>query len=274
MADSPGSLFDSLLEVMARLRADGGCPWDREQTRDSLKPYLVEEAYEALEALEGGRPEAIIEELGDLFFQVVFQAQIAQERGEFTMADILERLVRKMVRRHPHVFGDARVSTAAEAFAQWERIKDQEGAPEGRPRSAIEGLPRSLPGLLRAQRIQQKAARTGFDWKDAPGAWAKVTEEIREVDEALTAGEAARLREELGDLLFAVVNVARLSGLDAEECLQRSVEKFRRRFTRMEAEAAAGGLSLSERPAEWMNHSWERVKGREREPENQENRPT
>ena len=184
MTDSPGTLFDSLLAVMARLRAEEGCPWDREQTRASLKPYLIEEAYEALEALESGKRDAMMEELGDLLFQVVFHAQVARELGEFTMADLLERLVAKMVRRHPHVFGEAKVSTAREAFSQWERIKHEEATRGGASRSVLDGVPQSLPALLRAQRLQEKAARTGFDWKDAAGAWAKVKEEVREVDEA------------------------------------------------------------------------------------------
>ena len=148
MADSPGTLFDSLLDVMARLRGEQGCPWDREQTRASLMPYLIEEAYEALEALEGGERDAMMEELGDLLFQVVFHAQVARELGEFTMADLLERLVAKMVRRHPHVFGEAKVSTAREAFSQWERIKHEEATQGGAPRSVLDGVPQSAIAVL------------------------------------------------------------------------------------------------------------------------------
>lgn len=266
MADSPGTLFDSLLDVMARLRGEQGCPWDREQTRASLMPYLIEEAYEALEALEGGERDAMMEELGDLLFQVVFHAQVARELGEFTMADLLERLVAKMVRRHPHVFGEAKVSTAREAFSQWERIKHEEATQGGAPRSVLDGVPQSLPALLRAQRLQEKAARTGFDWKDAAGAWAKVKEEVREVDEAFAGGDGAQLQEELGDLLFAVVNVARLRGLDAEGCLRRSADKFRRRFMHMERELAAEGKSLSETSPERMDRSWEAAKAWEKDP--------
>ena len=266
MTDSPGTLFDSLLAVMARLRAEEGCPWDREQTRASLMPYLIEEAYEALEALEGGERDAIMEELGDLLFQVVFHAQVARELGEFTMADLLERLVAKMVRRHPHVFGEAKVSTAREAFSQWERIKHEEATRGGASRSVLDGVPQSLPALLRAQRLQEKAARTGFDWKDAAGAWAKVKEEVGEVDEALACGDGAQLQDELGDLLFAVVNVARLRGLDAEGCLRRSADKFRRRFMLMERELAAEGKSLSETSPERMDRSWEAAKAREKDP--------
>ena len=266
MTNSPGALFDSLLDVMARLRGDHGCPWDREQTRTSLRPYLIEEAYEALEALDGGHRDAMLEELGDLLFQVVFHAQIAREQGEFTMADLLERLVGKMVRRHPHVFGEAKVSTARDALSQWERLKHQEVTQGGARRSVLDGVPRSLPALLRAQRIQEKAARTGFDWKEAAGAWTKVKEEVHEMDDALGGGDGAKRQEELGDLLFALVNVARLLGLDAEGCLQQSAEKFRRRFMQVEGEIAAQGKSLSETSLEQMDEFWEAAKAREKDP--------
>ncbi len=265
MPDSPGALFDSLLDLMARLRGTQGCPWDREQTRRSLQPYLIEEAYEALEALEIGEREAMLEELGDLLFQVVFHAQIARELGEFTMADLLERLLAKMVRRHPHVFGEGKVASPEEALAQWERIKHAEADGGGGRRSVLDGVPRNLPALLRAQRIQEKAARVGFDWKTALEAWAKVREEVREVEEALGKTEPGKLREELGDLLFAIVNVARLLGLDAEGSLRQAVEKFRRRFTRMEAQLAAEGKSLSGTSLEEMDRSWEDGKKRERD---------
>lgn len=267
MPDSPGVLFDSLLDLMARLRGDQGCPWDREQTRRSLQPYLIEEAYEALEAIEVGQREAILEELGDLLFQVVFHAQIAHELGEFSMADLLERLLAKMVRRHPHVFGEQKVTSPKEALAQWERIKHEEAHGSGVPRSVLDGVPRSLPALLRARRIQEKAARVGFDWKTPEGAWAKAREEVREIDEALAGSEPAKLREELGDLLFATVNVARLLGLDAEGCLRQAVEKFRRRFTLMEVQVAAEGKRLSEMSLEEMDRVWEESKTREGDPD-------
>lgn len=266
MANSPGVLFDTLLDVMARLRGEQGCPWDREQTRTSLKPYLIEEAYEALEALDGSQRDAILEELGDLLFQVVFHAQIAREEGEFNMADLLQRLVDKMVRRHPHVFGEGKVSTAREAYSQWERLKHEEASREGVRRSVLDGLPRNLPALLRAQRMQEKAARAGFDWKDAQGAWTKVKEEIREVEESLTRDNRPKLQEELGDLLFAIVNVARSSGLDAEGCLRRSAEKFRRRFMLMEDERASLGKTLENASLEEWDVFWEAVKERERGP--------
>jgi tetrapyrrole methylase family protein / MazG family protein len=264
MTQSPGVLFERLLDIMARLRGPDGCPWDREQTRISLKPYLLEEAYEVLEAIEASDARAVEEELGDLLFQVVFHAQLAQEQGEFTMAGVLERLCEKMVSRHPHVFGDSSVRTAGEALVQWEAIKQRQAEHAGRKRSVIDGVPRALPSLLRAQRMQSKASRVRFDWPDAAAAWAKVTEEVTEASGALADGDRHRIQDELGDLLFSVVNVARLSGIDAEEALGGAIEKFRRRFTEMEADLIAQGKSVTTVPQEDMERSWEAAKARER----------
>jgi MazG family protein len=264
MTESPGALFERLLDVMMRLRAPHGCPWDREQTRVSLKPYLIEEAYEVLEAIESGRSAPLKEELGDLLFQVVFHARLAEELGEFTMADLLTQLIDKMVRRHPHVFGDASVGTATEALAQWEAIKQREAVEKGQPRSMLDGVPRALPALLRAQRVQSKAARVNFDWPDASAAWSKVEEEMREAGEALATGHVERIYDELGDALFSLVNVARLSKLDAEEALHGAIEKFRRRFAGMEAALAARGTSVSAVTADELERAWESAKGAER----------
>lgn len=264
MTDSPGLLFDRLVDIMARLRGPGGCPWDREQTRASLKGYLIEEAYEVVEALESGDRLHLQEELGDLLFQVLFHAQIAAEQGEFAIADVLRRLSEKMVRRHPHVFGGPAVGSAREALAQWEALKQHEAASQGRPRSVIDGVPRALPALLRAQRVQTKAARIRFDWPDARAAWVKVQEEIGEAAAALACGDRERLTEELGDVLFSLVNVARLSEIDAEEALSRAIEKFRRRFTDMERDLRAGGQSLDTVPPEELERAWEAAKAQER----------
>lgn len=264
MTESPGTLFEYLLEITARLRGPDGCPWDREQTRSSLRPYLIEEAYEALEALDSGQGRAVKEELGDLLFQVVVHAQIAAERGEFTMPDLLRQLNDKMVRRHPHVFGGTSVESAAEALAQWETLKHREAAGEGRARSVLDGVPRALPALLRAQRLQQKAARVRFDWPDAAAAWAKVEEEMREAAEALASGDRGRIAEELGDLLFSLVNVARLAGVSAEDALGDVIQKFRRRFTGMEAELIAQGRSVGDTPQEELERLWEAAKAQER----------
>ena len=266
MTHSPGALFERLLDIMHSLRGPSGCPWDREQTATSLKPYLIEEAYEVLEAVESGRPEALREELGDLLLQVVFHAEIATEQGDFAMGDVLAVLVDKLISRHPHVFGGSRVGTAGEALAQWEAIKQREAETRGRRRSVIDGVPRALPALLRAERIQSKAARVNFDWPDARAAWTKVEEELQEAAAALKTGDRERLQEELGDTLFSLVNVARLSALDAEDVLQRAIEKFRRRFTTMENELVARGKSIADASAEELERSWEAVKAQEQSP--------
>jgi MazG family protein len=264
MTDSAGVLFQRLLDIMKRLREPGGCPWDREQTRTSLKPFLIEEAYEVLEAIESGRSAPVREELGDLLFQVVFHARLAEEQGEFAMADLLAQLIDKMVRRHPHVFADAPIGTPNEALAQWEAIKQREALERGEPRSLLDGVPRALPSLLRAQRVQSKAARVNFDWPDARAAWLKVEEEVREAGEALASGNTERIREELGDVLFSLVNVARLSSLDADDALHGAIEKFRRRFTDMEAELAARGTSVGAVTPDELERSWAAAKAAER----------
>jgi tetrapyrrole methylase family protein / MazG family protein len=264
MIESSGILFERLLAIMDRLRGPDGCPWDREQSRLSLKPYLIEEAYEVLEAIENDDAPALEEELGDLLFQVVFHARLASERAEFTMAHLLDRLTDKMIRRHPHVFGDAALTTAGEVARQWEAIKQREAEAKGFPRSVIDGVPRALPGLLRAQRLQEKAARVRFDWADAQAAWAKVEEELAETARALAEGERTRVQDELGDLFFSLVNVARLSSIDAEETLQHAIEKFRRRFLQMEQDLVTRGTPMSAASTEDMEAAWTAVKARER----------
>src|SRR5437870_10585797 len=264
MTDSPGVLFQRLLDIMKRLREPGGCPWDREQTPTSLKPFLIEEAYEVLEAIESGRSAAVREELGDLMFQVVFHARLAEEQGDFAMTDLLAQLIDKMVRRHPDVCADATVGTPNEALVQWEAIKQQEAEARGQRRSLLDGVPRALPSLLRAQRVQSKAARVNFDWPSARAAWTKVEEEIREAAEALASGDAHRIQEELGDALFSLVNVARLATLDAEEALHGAIEKFRRRFADMEAELVARCTSVSAVAPDELERAWEAAKADER----------
>lgn len=265
MTESPRDLFQQLLDIMARLRGDGGCPWDREQTQTSLKPFLLEEAYEVLEAIEEGNEDSLAEELGDLLLQVVFHAQIGAERGSFDMAGILRRLNDKLTRRHPHVFGDARAATPGDALRQWELLKVRESERAGRPRSVVDGVPRALPALLRAQRMQGKAARVRFDWPDATAALEKAEEELREAREALAGGDAARVREELGDVLFSAVNVARLAAVDAEDALHTAIEKFRERFAAMEAALAAQGKSVTTVDPDELERSWQTAKARERE---------
>ena len=263
MANSAGVRFDALLSLMARLRGEGGCPWDRQQTRASLKPYLIEEAYEVLQAIDEHDTGHLAEELGDLLFQVVFHSQVAAEAGEFTMSDVLDRLIDKMTRRHPHVFGDQAVADAQDALRQWERIKRDEGGRAGEPRSALDGVPPSLPALLRAQRLQVKAGRVGFDWPTWRQAWDKVREEVAEMDEALEIADGERIRHELGDVLFSVVNVARLLNVDAEDCLRQAADKFTRRFNEVETDMKARGRTVSDASAEELDQAWETVKARE-----------
>src|SRR2546429_5062754 len=248
MTESAGPLFERLLGIMARLRGPGGCPWDREQTPSSLKPYLLE-AYEVLDALDA-RGEHLLEELGDLLFQVVFHSQIAAERDEFSMKDVLRRLNGKMVGRHPHVFGDAAVETPTEALAQWEVLKQREAEEAGRTRSVLDGVPRMLPALLRAQRTQAKAARVHFDWPDARAAWSKVEEEMQEAAAAVGSADRGRIKDELGDVLFSLVNVARLASVDAEDALTGTIEKFHRRVPHLEGRTSARGKARANRPQE------------------------
>jgi tetrapyrrole methylase family protein/MazG family protein len=263
MADSTGPLFEALLSLMDRLRAEGGCPWDREQTHASLRPYLIEETYEALEALDVGETGHIVEELGDVLFQVVFHCQIAREQGEFIMADVLQAVIQKMTRRHPHVFGNTEVANSGEALRQWEQIKRTEAGAEGTPRSALDGVPKSLPSLLRAQRLQVKAGRVGFDWPTWREAWSKVREEMVEADEAMVAGDADRVKAELGDLFFSLVNVARLLEIDAEGSLRQAADTFTRRFKEVEAAMRAEGRQVDEASPEELERQWLAVKSRE-----------
>jgi len=269
------TVFDELVEVMRRLRGEGGCPWDRQQTRESLTPFLLEETHEVLEAIEAGRPDALKEELGDLLFQVIFHAQIASEAGEFGIGDVVEGTVRKMTRRHPHVFGrdegapaDAagiESPTPDQVLARWEAMKRQEAGYRARA-SAVDGVPRSLPALLRAHQVQAKAARVGFDWSEREPVQAKVEEEWRELTEAINGQSRSRQEEEVGDLLFAVVNLARHLRCDPEAALQRATQRFIGRFQRMEQLAEQEGKSLTDQPRslEALDRLWERAKSEER----------
>lgn len=258
MHDRSGPLFERLVEIMATLRGPQGCPWDRDQTRESLKAFLIEEAYEVLEALDHGGKETLQEELGDLLLQVVFHAQVAAELGEFRMEDVLEHVTDKLVRRHPHVFGETRAETPAEALSNWERLKQAErgGVQEA---SALSGVPKTLPALLRAQRLQDKAARVGFDWGETAPVLHKVEEELTELKTAIGRDREA-VEAELGDLFFSLVNLARFLDLNAEEALRKCVEKFTRRFRHVETMIAARGKSLTESSLEEMDALWEEAK--------------
>lgn len=258
MSEESGALFEKLVNVMATLRAPGGCPWDREQTRESLKPFLIEEAYEVLEALDDGGKERLQEELGDLLLQVVFHAQVAAELGEFTVQEVLQSVTDKLIRRHPHVFAEGRAETAAEVLSNWERLKQAErGGVE--QASVLSGVPRSLPALLRAQRLQDKAARVGFDWGETSEVLEKVEEELRELKTAM-GKTPERMEAEIGDLLFSLVNLTRFLRLNAEEALRKCIEKFSGRFRHIERVIAERGKSLEETSLEEMDALWEEAK--------------
>ncbi|MEG6520650.1 nucleoside triphosphate pyrophosphohydrolase [Desulfotomaculum sp. 1211_IL3151] len=252
--------LDPLVEVMQNLRGEQGCPWDREQNHESLKPYLIEETYEVLEALEQGEMYKICEELGDLLLQIVFHAQIANEKDHFDINDVIQSIVEKMVRRHPHVFGSIHVKNSEEVLINWDKIKSQEQGGTAKEQPYLAGIPRALPALLRASKVQAKAARIGFDWPDYHGAVAKVTEELQEVLQAKKDCETQAVAEELGDLLFAVVNLARLLQVDSENALSLATNKFIDRFQFIEQQAAQAGKKLSELTLEQMDLWWEEAK--------------
>jgi len=251
---------------MRRLREEGGCPWDRKQTRDSLKPFLIEEAYEVIEAIEEGSAEKIKEELGDLLFQIIFHARIAEELGEFDLEDIINTTVKKMIKRHPHVFGDKQVEDAQEVLMQWEQIKRQENGG-----SLMDGIPRHLPGLLRAHRLQERAARVGFDWTDSRQVVEKTEEEWKELKEALKRGDPQLIEKELGDILFSLVNLSRFLQVNPEDALRKSIDEFVRRFQYIERELARQGKSFDEVSLTEMDLLWEEAKGKEEGHEGRDN---
>jgi tetrapyrrole methylase family protein / MazG family protein len=260
----PEKAMRRLLDIMDRLRDPGGCPWDREQTLRTLTPYLLEEAHEVIEAIEAGDVAHHKEELGDLLFQVVFQARIAREEGKFDFAQVCEVISDKLIRRHPHVFGDVSVSGSGEVVRNWERIKAEERTHKGQaPRSAIGGVPTSLPALVRAERLTEKAAAVGFDWPDAGSVLEKVREELDELAVAMNAGSRERVEHELGDLLFAVANLGRWLKAHPEEALRGTLRRFESRFHHVERRLAERGRSPRESTLAEMDALWDEAKERE-----------
>lgn len=252
--------LQELLNIMEKLRGEKGCPWDKEQTRESLKPYIVEEAYELLEAIEQNDPEKIKEELGDILFQIVFQSQIARENKEFDMSDIIDKIAKKMVSRHPHVFGNTTCSTSGEVVAQWEVQKKREGKLR---ESILEGVPETLPSLLRAHRLQKRAAGVGFDWERVDDISKKLDEELKEFKEALGTKNKDMIEDELGDIFFMLVNISRFIGVNPEDAHRKTISKFIRRFRYMEMKAAEQGRKLSDMTLDEMDKLWDEAKGRE-----------
>ncbi len=256
--------IEELLEVMRRLRdPEKGCPWDLKQDFSTIAPYTIEEAYEVADAIAHGDLEELKKELGDLLFQVVFHAQLAKEQDAFDFGGVVEAITEKMLRRHPHVFGDALCEDEASLKEAWEAEKQRERQAQAR-HSALDGVALALPALVRADKLQKRAARKGFDWPDASGAMAKVEEELEEVREAVAGGNATRIGEEVGDLLFAAVNVARRLGVDAEQALRGSNDRFERRFRSMEKRLQEQGRSMNELDLEALEEAWEAAKKEER----------
>jgi len=266
-----GEWFEKLLAVQARLRAPGGCPWDREQTHESLRTYLIEEAYEVLEALESRDDPKFQEEMGDLLLQIVFHSQIAKEEGRFEVSDVIREVHDKMVRRHPHVFGEKRAKDSAEVLRNWEQIKKEErraagaksagGSKEkGKSGSLLDGVSLALPAALEGFQLTRRAARIGFDWDSVDGVIEKMNEEAGELRQALHSKNAKRIEEELGDLLFAAVNLARFLHVDPEIALKKANAKFSSRFRRMEELALRSGKVLADVPREQMEEFWDTAK--------------
>ncbi|GAC1568218.1 MAG: hypothetical protein NVS2B3_10640 [Vulcanimicrobiaceae bacterium] len=249
--------WPDLIEVMARLRST--CPWDREQTHESLVPYLIEETHEVAEAIEGHSDGDLCEELGDLLLQIVFHAQLATERGKFSIADVVDGLSNKMIRRHPHVFGDTAVASVAEVWQNWEQLKSLEPSAAKRT-SKLDGIPSGLGALQRGQKMQDKAARTGFDWPHIDGIREKLVEEVAELEAARRDDDARAIREEPGDVIFTVVNLARALGVDAEGAMRDANDKFYRRFTFMERRAATTGRKLGEMTLDELEALWRLAK--------------
>jgi MazG family protein len=267
--NAAGERFDRLVEIMTTLRGPNGCPWDKQQDFNSLKPMLVEEVYEVLEAIDNQDYDGLAEELGDLLLHVVFHAQLGKEASQFDINTVIEKISDKLVRRHPHVFGNESASTPEEVIKNWEAIKAEEKAeklkhrtPE--QRSLLEGIPSKLPAIHEAHQISSRAARVGFDWPDIEGIFDKLQEEVHELREVISAAgdemRRERLEDEIGDMLFVIVNIARYLKIDSESALKRANRKFKARFRYMEGELAKQGKSLEETPLEEMEALWQKAK--------------
>ncbi len=250
-------LFLEAVEIMARLREPGGCPWDREQNLQSLKIYLIEECYEVLDAMERGTPQEHSEELGDLLLQVLFQARIREEEKVFDIWDVIETLNQKLVGRHPHVFGDMKVKDSKEVLKNWSDIKLK----KEKKSSVLSGIPQQLPAMIKAFRVQQKVSGVGFDWQEIKGVVEKIDEELGELKEAMDGANRENIMDELGDLLFSVINLARFIDMDPESALLNTCQKFINRFQKLEDKVRVNGWELTDMSLEKMDEIWEEIKG-------------
>jgi tetrapyrrole methylase family protein/MazG family protein len=251
--------WSSLVQVVSKLRSPDGCPWDREQTHESLKRFLLEETYELFETIDDQDFDAMKDELGDVLLQVLLHAEIAKEQGKFSIDDVITNLREKLVRRHPHVFGDVSANTSEQVLKNWDAIKQTEKAAEERV-SALDGVPRVFPALMKAEKIQEKAAKVGFDWDETPDVVEKVHEELAELEKALKTGKQEELEDELGDLLFATVNLSRFIQVDPEFALEKATAKFVKRFHLVEAYAKEEGVDLRDLNLEQLDLLWDRAK--------------
>lgn len=258
----PKRTFEELVQLMTTLRGPNGCPWDRKQTLASLKPFVIEESYEVVDAIDRDDRNALAEELGDFLLQAVFIAELTREEGSFDIYDAITALHDKLVRRHPHVFGDVEARDANQALTNWEKLKNEERKAE--KKSVLAGVPQSLPALLRASRLTEKAARVGFDWRGTDEVFAKLDEEVGELREAIGSGDASHVHDEMGDLLFTIANIARKLEVNAEEALQSTNRKFTRRFEAMEGRVRESGRNLDELTLEQMDALWDEAKAAER----------
>jgi tetrapyrrole methylase family protein/MazG family protein len=264
VSESANDRFGELVQIMARLRGENGCPWDREQTHASIKPYLLEETYEVLESIDENDPAKLEEELGDLALQVVFHAQMADEAGLFTIADVLRGINEKLRRRHPHIFGDVKADTAQEVLFNWEQIKKLEREKAQGHASLLDGVPRELPALLRAHRLQEKASRVGFDWNETRQVFQKVEEELAELRAAMESKQPDRMEAELGDLLFSLVNLGRFIAVNPEDALRKTIARFIARFQYIEEELARRGKAPGQVTLEEMDALWAEAKAKGR----------
>ncbi|NTV12580.1 MAG: nucleoside triphosphate pyrophosphohydrolase [Desulfobulbaceae bacterium] len=255
--------FSKLNAVITKLRQPDGCPWDRKQTVATFRPYLVEELHELLEAIDLDDHQSIKEELGDLLFQVIFLNNLYEEKNSFTIGEVLDTITAKMIHRHPHVFSNVEIDSEKELRRNWNRIKTSENSQKGTSARGIFSLPRSLPALLRAQRVSVRAVGSGFEWPDLASVFHKLDEEIAELKEAIIKGNPSEIEDEIGDILFTMVNIARKAGYDAETAMQKSTDKFTRRFTRMCELSSAEGTSIEDLDIADMQRYWQVVKSEE-----------
>ena len=260
MSETLNSL-SKLIKITETLMGDDGCPWDKVQTRESLKPYLVEETYEVLEALDGNDPEKIKDELGDLLYQILFHSKISSLKGEFDFRDVIDNLSEKMIRRHPHVFKEGKLNTPDQVIGQWEEIKKKENN-KANQKSILDSIPINLPSLIKAQKLQKKAAKEGFDWEQINDVFDKLDEEIKEFKEAVLKKKNTDIQREIGDIIFVITNIAKFYKVDAEEALRFTNNKFIKRFQYIEQKVAGKGKTLKDCPLEEMERYWQEAKNR------------